>query len=88
MSQAKKIVICLNEQELNFAVALESYNDLINQLQPSNKVAPMHNFLVRCSADDETKAQVKDAYAQGLTTDLAGALLEAYKPKVEIQVKK
>ncbi|AMO55989.1 putative phage tail assembly chaperone [Endozoicomonas montiporae] len=78
----------LGIEEMNFKVTLIMYNDCVNGIQPSSKVAPMHNFLVRCSADDETKAAVKKAYQEALTTDLFGLVMEEYKPKVDFAVKK
>ena len=78
----------LGVEEMKFKVTLITYNDAVNGIQPNNKVSPMHNFLVRCSDDDATKAAVKKAYQEALTTDLFGQVMEEFKPKVSFTVKK
>lgn len=84
----KQITVAAGDTELNFNVGLTEYNDLINKMTQTNKVAPMHQFLLRCAADDDTKSAVKTYYAMGATLDLAGVLIEEYKPAVEFSVKK
>ena len=78
----------LQVEELEFHVTLTLYNDCINTLQPNNKVAPMHNFLVRSSANDATKNAVNKAREQALTSDIFGLVIDEFKPKVEFTVKK
>ncbi|WP_067522432.1 putative phage tail assembly chaperone [Endozoicomonas ascidiicola] len=92
MSETKKagktVEVMMGETTLTFQIGLTEYNDLINKMQPKNKVQPAHNFMVRCSANDETRAIVKQCYEDALTMDLFGEVLEGYKPNVEFAVKK
>ncbi len=96
MSSEKKIVLELDPnaqeflgvEEMAFKVTLVTYNDCVNSIQPNSKVAPMHNFLVRCADNDETKTAVKKAYQEAMTQDLFAAVLEEYKPKVSFTAKK
>ena len=88
MSNSKSITVMMGDKELTFQVSLDDWNRCVNSLQPDNKIAPMHNFLINVSANDETKELVKQAYDDALTSDLFGAVINEFKPKVEITVKK
>ncbi|WP_420588196.1 putative phage tail assembly chaperone [Bacterioplanoides sp.] len=84
----KTIEVQIGDKELMFKVTLEDYNNCINALQMENKVAPMHNFLVITSANENTKEAVKQAFHDALTSDLFGAVVKEFKPDVAITVKK
>ena len=84
----KTIEVQMGDKDLIFKVTLEDYNNCVNALQPDNKVAPMHNFLVMTSASEKTKESVKQAFNDALTGELFGAVVNEYKPKVKITVKK
>lgn len=88
MNNSKTITVMMGDKELTFQVSLDDWNRCVNSLQPDNKIAPMHNFLINVSANDETKELVKQAYDDALTSDLFGAVINEFKPKVEITVKK
>ena len=44
----KTITLTANKAELTFEVTTDKYNKYINELSLSNKIAPAHNFLMRC----------------------------------------
>ena len=93
MSDAKRTgktveVMMGGDTVLTFQIGLADYNDCINKMQPKNKVQPAHNFMMRCAADEDTRAIVKLCYEDALTMDLFGEVLEGYKPAVEFAVKK
>lgn len=46
----KTIKLAVNGTELAFDVTTELYNKYINEMCPNNKVAPAHNFAMRCVA--------------------------------------
>ena len=84
----KTIEILMGDKELTFNVTLEAYNNCVNSLQVDNKVAPMHNFLISVSGDEDTKGRVNYARDNALTADLFGVVVKEFKPDVEITVKK
>ena len=86
--KTKTIELIVGDKELKFNVTLEDYNECVNALQATNKIAPMHNFLVSVSANDATKEAVKQAYEDALTSELFGVLINNFKPDIEITVKK
>ena len=85
---SKSITVMMGDKELNFQIALDDWNRFVNALQPDNKIAPMHNFLINVAANEETKSSVKKAYEDALTADLFGVVSKEFKPEVEITVKK
>ncbi len=84
----KNITIQMGDSLLNFTITLEDWNRCVNALQANNKVAPMHNFLINVSSNDDTKKAVNQAYEDALTADLFGVVAQEFKPNVEIAVKK
>ena len=47
----KTIRLSINGTDLAFDVTTELYNKYVNEMMPNNKVAPAHNFAMRCVAD-------------------------------------
>ena len=88
MNNSKMITVMMGEKELLFQISLDDWNRCVNSLQPDNKVAPMHNFLINVSANDDTKAAVRQVYDDALTAELFGVVSKEYKPDVEFTVKK
>ncbi|MDD4818122.1 MAG: putative phage tail assembly chaperone [Victivallaceae bacterium] len=87
MEKGKKIILTIGETELAFTVSLQDYNDYINAVKPDDKVAPSLNFLRR-TVDPEQKELLKSCTDQGLHVELAGLLIQEFRPDVEIAVKK
>ncbi|MBS1454099.1 MAG: hypothetical protein HP002_12035 [Lentisphaeria bacterium] len=84
----KKITLAVGGEELNFAVTIENYNRYVNELKVDDKVSPSLRFVRRSLADPEQREKLDGLCDSGLAIDIAGALVEEFRPKVEIEVKK
>lgn len=83
----KDVVLNVGEAELRFAVGINEFNGLQNEMLPNNKVAPSENFLVKCVHPDD-KEKMLDYCDQGFAIDMASMVAEQFKPEVVISVKK
>ena len=83
----KDVVLNVGEDELRFAVGINEFNGLQNEMLPNNKVAPSENFLVKCVHSDD-KEKMLDWCDKGFAVELAQAVAEQFKPEVVISVKK
>jgi hypothetical protein len=83
----KEVVLTVGEAELRFAVGINEFNGLQNEMLPNNKVAPSENFLVKCVHPDD-KEKMLDYCDQGFAIDMASMVAEQFKPEVVISVKK
>lgn len=85
---ATKIDMEVNGIEVGFNVTPADFNAFINEMQPTNKVAPAHNFLTR-TVDPASQENLKEIMQlPGAGLELAGAVVEQYKPSVNITVGK
>ncbi|WP_404836476.1 putative phage tail assembly chaperone [Aeromonas media] len=74
-------------KELKFAPTMTAYNGFINDMMPSDKVAPAHNYL-RKIVCPESKDALDDLLKRpGAALQLAGAINEQFAPTLEITVK-
>ncbi|GFM37731.1 putative phage tail assembly chaperone [Desulfovibrio psychrotolerans] len=81
-----RIVLNIKGQNVTFAPTPEIYNDYINAMQANNKVAPSHNFVMRCAVADD-KDRVRELLAlPGASVQIAGAIVEQYAPDLNIMV--
>ncbi|WP_102794293.1 putative phage tail assembly chaperone [Bowmanella denitrificans] len=82
------LVILAAGLELNFTVDRDKFNKYTNEISTENKVAPSHNFLVRCvnseSKDDLLKIIDENP---GSEIELANVLASDYKPDIGAVVK-
>lgn len=80
------IVLSIRGRNLTFCPTPEIYNDYINAMMPNNKVAPSHNFVMRCAAA-ECKDTVRELLGMpGASLQIAGAIVEQYAPDLNIMV--
>ncbi|WP_027361097.1 putative phage tail assembly chaperone [Halodesulfovibrio aestuarii] len=84
----KTISLTVNGTDLAFDVTLDAFNTYANEMQPTDKINPCHNFLMRT-----VKAECKDALRDlltlpGVAIELAAAVINDYKPKVTITLGK
>jgi hypothetical protein len=84
----KKITLNVGDQELHFEVSLPIYNTYIDQIKVDSKVVPSLNFVRQALADKAQRPVLDELCNQGLAIDIAGALVEEFRPKVEITIKK
>lgn len=82
----KKIGLTIGDDELRFNVSLSAYNNCLNSMTESNKVAPSFNFAM-ATVHPEDKEKLMVWLDQGLATDIAGHLMTEFRPKVQITVK-
>lgn len=87
MSNVKNIVLTVGEMDFTFSVGLADYNRYINELTAADKVAPAMRFLRR-TVDPAMLIELNKLLDQGLTMNLAGSVIEAFVPEVEIVLKK
>lgn len=83
-----RIELTVNGEDLAFDVTVEDYNAYINEMMPNNKVAPSHNFLMRTVAHDHRDRLAAVLKLPGAAIELAGAVVEAFRPEISITVKK
>ena len=84
----KDIVLTIGETDFTFRVETSDYNSYINDLKPDNKITPSVNFVRRTLADKTQRPALDELCEQGLAIDIAGMLVEEFRPKLEISVKK
>ena len=84
----KDITLTVNGQSLHFCVVTPVYNKYVNELLPTNKVAPAENFLRRCVAPDDKDALAALLEMPSAAVQLAGTLVMEFMPDIEIEVGK
>lgn len=84
----KTITLLVGDSEFPFCVTTADYNAYINAMTPDNKVTPSVNFVRQTLQDKEKRKELDELCDAGLAVDLAGQLLTAFRPEVEITVKK
>lgn len=74
----------------DFTVTTAGYNKYLDNMTPSNKVAPSHNFVVSSVDGDEQRKELGALLNEtpGLALQLAGELVEEFAPEVNITLKK
>lgn len=78
------ITLCLNKKPVHFHVTADAHETLLNDTQPHQKTAPMHNFLVRV-VKPESKEDLKPFLGNAAhVSAIVGHLLEAFVPALEI----
>lgn len=83
----KELKIQIADDELRFAVGINEFNGLQNEMLPNNKVAPSENFLVKCVHPDDEEKMIGWC-DQGFAIELAQMVAENFKPEVVLSVKK
>lgn len=88
MSKTNKIVMTVAGVELSFEPNKTAYNNLINEMTMTNKVAPIATYLGRVVSPDSKEALNKllEQYP-GSEMQIVEKVNEVYSPKLEIEVK-
>lgn len=84
----KNITLAIGATELEFKVGTNDYDRFVNEFKPDDKVAPAKRLLRRTLLDAEKREVLDELCDQGLAVELAGKLVEEFRPAVEIEVKK
>ncbi|ELH8606572.1 TPA: putative phage tail assembly chaperone [Enterobacter asburiae] len=87
-SDSKKIVLAVAGVSLSFEPNKTAYNNLINEMTMTNKVAPMVTYLGRI-VDAESKEALNKLMEDypGCEMQIVEKVNEIYSPKLEIEVK-
>lgn len=85
---SNKIKIMINDQEISFAPTVELQEKLINETQPNNKVAPMHNFLVRSVCPESKEALLPHLVNPAHTLMIAEKVASEFIPDIKIELGK
>lgn len=88
MSKSKKIAMSVAGVGLSFEPNKTAYNNLINEMTMTNKVAPMATYLGRI-VDAESKEALNKLMEDypGCEMQIVEKVNEIYSPKLEIEVK-
>ncbi|ASX09411.1 hypothetical protein GVO02_01715 [Aeromonas caviae] len=74
-------------KELKFAPTMVAYNGFLNDMMPTDKVAPAHNYLKKIVCQ-ESKAELDDLLKRpGAALQLANAVNAEFAPELDITVK-
>jgi hypothetical protein len=80
------IVMNVNDQKITFNVTADAHERLINEIQPTNKVGPMHNFLNRCVDHESKEALAPFLKSPSSVLAITEHLVERFVPKLKITV--
>ena len=85
----KSIVLTVGTTDLAFNPTPAEYDDAQNTILQGDASSAAHNFLMSC-VDEGSKAALRDITQQnpGAATQIYGAVLKEYAPKLSISVKK
>ncbi|HBW17365.1 MAG TPA: hypothetical protein DEF41_14905 [Desulfovibrio sp.] len=84
----KTIKLIVNGDHLTFNVDTPTYNRYLNEMQPTSKVAPAHNFLMRC-VDAESRATLEGLLElPGAGVQMAAQVVGEFMPDIDIEVGK
>lgn len=84
----KTISLNVNGTDLAFDVTLDAFNTYANEMQPTDKVNPSHNFLMRTVTAEHKDTLRELLELPGVAIELAAAVISDYKPKVTITLGK
>ncbi|MFM5222534.1 putative phage tail assembly chaperone [Aeromonas caviae] len=74
-------------KELKFAPTMVAYNSFINDMMPTDKVAPAHNYLKKIVCQ-ESKAELDELLKRpGAALQLVNAVNAEFAPELDITVK-
>ncbi len=80
------IVMKINGEAITFDVTNDVHERLINEMQPNNKVGPMHNFLTRSVAKESKEALAPFLENPSSVMAITERLIEKFVPKLKITV--
>lgn len=81
------ITLTVAGTDYSFSPTLVAYNGYINDLLPSDKVAPAHNYLRKIVSPEHKEALAELLKQPGAALQLAAHVNEAFAPALDITVK-
>ena len=88
MDKRNIITLVIGGEDFAFDVTIDHYNMFINRMTLDSKVAPAVNLCRDTLVDRAQLPKLNALLDRGLALDIAGKLIEEFRPKVEIEVKK
>ncbi|MEB7742501.1 putative phage tail assembly chaperone [Escherichia coli] len=84
----QRIVMTVQGTPLAFEPNKTAWNNLINEITPTNKIAPLTTYLLRIVSADSRDAlkELIDRYP-GCEMQIAEKVNDIYSPKLEIELK-
>lgn len=82
----KTIKLKVDGKLFTFNVTVPAYDKYLNELQPSNKVAPARNFLLRTVAAEDREALKAALERPSVGLQIAAKLVEEFTPDIEIEL--
>jgi len=79
-----QIVMKLNGEPVTFDVTNDAHERLINEMQPTNKVGPMHNFLIRTVAKESKETLTPFLESPASVMAITEHLIEKFTPELKI----
>lgn len=81
MSETIKLTI--NDNDIHFNIDMKAQERLVNEMQPNQKVAPMHNFLVRTVTPESKEALKPFLEVPIYVMQIAEKVLDGYRSKLD-----
>ena len=88
MSKTKKIIVSIGEIDCEFSVTLKDFEDFQNELASGKGISAPAKNLLRRTIKAEQKEDLQALCEDGLAAEIAGTVIQEFRPKVEISVKK
>ena len=84
---SKTLTLTVAGTDISFEPTMTAYNGFINDMMPSDKVAPAHNYLKKIVCQ-ESKAELDDLLKRpGAALQLVNAVNSEFAPELDITVK-
>ncbi|MBI9080270.1 MAG: putative phage tail assembly chaperone [Pseudodesulfovibrio sp.] len=84
----KTIVLTINGTDITFNMTAKDHTAYVNEVMPSNKVAPAHNLLMRTVSSDSKDALKELLKLPGMAINVTAKLMEEFTPDIVITVGK
>jgi len=81
-----KITLKINGNPILFNVNTDAHERLIDEMKADNKVAPMHNFLIRTVDKESKEALTPFLKYPSSVMEIGGKVLEEFSPKLKLTV--
>jgi len=88
MSKSKKIILTVVDVDFEFTVGLKEYEDFQNEMTSGKGLSAPSKTLLRRTIKPEQKEALQELCEDGLAVELAAMVVNEFRPKVEISVKK
>ena len=84
---SKTLTLTVAGTDISFEPTMTAYNGFINDMMPSDKVAPAHNYLKKIVCQESKEALDDLLKHPSAALQLAGAVNKEFAPDLDITVK-